>query len=138
MGNNIPASQLAVIAGLAFAAISCSGEPAPDNSQLAGSYQISGVRVLPNGTGDARVLKITIVDASPARVVFDFDSGDVAARLPARDTAVSTDDHYAAHWIGNGAYNHALTFNGTDCTGHDIDGVGAATDWATCNIQQGN
>jgi hypothetical protein len=129
--------QLGLAALLAAAAISCSSGASSDPTALSGPYQVSGVRILPSGTGDSRVIKFTVVSATPDRVIFDFDSGDVARSLPARDTAVVAGDYYTVSWNGNSTFNFALSFKSGACIGYDVTGAGDRIQWATCTIQAG-
>lgn len=129
--------QIGVAALLAAAVISCSSGGSSEPAGLSGPYQVSGVRILPSGIGDSRVLKFTVVSSTPDRVIFDFDSGDVARPLPARDTAVVAGDYYTVSWNGNSTFNFALSFKSSGCIGYDVTGAGDRIQWATCTIQAG-
>lgn len=127
---------MALAAVAAGACIACSsGAPVVTNT-LSGNYEITGIRVLPNNTGDARELTISVVSVNANRVVFDFLSGDINRPVPVRDTAVASGDRYEVTWIGSAEFNHVVSFDASTCSGSDIDGAGAAAPWATCAIRR--
>jgi len=122
---------------LALSAAACSGTPAPDLNQLSGDYQLSGVGMMLTGIGDAHVVKITVISSTSAGVILDIDSADVNRRLPVRDTAYVSGDHYTLTWTGGGAFSYSLVFNASDCTGYDVTTGGDRIAWATCSILRG-
>lgn len=100
-----------------------------------GLYEITGLRVLSTGAGDARAFKLHFSSVTQNSIAFEITQGDVTHTLPAPQVATKSGDGYSAHWNGNAQFNYTIVFRVGSCEGSDTDGGGGVTPWATCSIR---